>query len=438
MATGGLYAPTIRHWKGTTYIVCTNVVHEGDPPSIHFENFIISTPDIWSDSWSDPTPFDFYGIDPSLFFDDDGRVYIQGSAWAPVPGIAGFEIDLATGRKLSPEEILWKGFSEHTPEAPHVYRKDGWYYLLIAEGGTGEGHHITVARSTSIRGPYMAYEDNPILPPAKPDRHIQHTGHGDLVMCERGNWWVVCLGVRKSQGSYILGRESFLSPVEWPKDGWPTICEIGTYQTPPGNNSETEPSAAGSGLLPPLKPLVDLVGLRDSGLAAVHVSSDGRDMVLTSQEGDISDVHNSVAFVGKRQRSLDGEATVSLRRPSVQGQCNLKAGLAYYKDEHRFIRIFLETSDQGAVVVFEVFNRANSEFRRAQFQAANAQSVSFRVSYDPRSLKFDFKLDDSVWTRAGVVDSAVMSGYDFVGPIIGVFAISPNDVLAEFQGFSVA
>jgi beta-xylosidase len=110
VGTGGLWAPTIRHHKGTTYIVCTNTKHIHDDnnetakPDIQFANFIIHTNDIHSDNWSDPIYFEFWGIDPDLFFDGDGRAYVSGSSWKTDPGsIDYFEIDIQTGRKISPQ-----------------------------------------------------------------------------------------------------------------------------------------------------------------------------------------------------------------------------------------------------------------------------------------------------------------------------------------------
>jgi len=162
--TGGLYAPTIRHHNGTVYIVCTNVLHADSWTQDQTENFIVSTTDIWSGQWSDAIPFSFQGIDPSIFFDSDGKSYIQGSAApGPMTRIHLFEIDLRTGEKLSEEKEIWKGTGGEYPEGPHLYKKDEWYYVVISEGGTFEGHMITVARSRDIWGPYEAFERNPIL-----------------------------------------------------------------------------------------------------------------------------------------------------------------------------------------------------------------------------------------------------------------------------------
>jgi beta-xylosidase len=162
--TGGLYAPTIRHRNGTVYIVCTNIIRARNPDKDLAENFIVSTTDIWSGEWSDPVYFEFRGIDPSIFFDGDGKAYIQGSAApGPMTKIHLFEIDLKTGKKLTEEKKIWDGTGGIYPEGPHLYKKDSWYYIMISEGGTFEGHMITVARSKNVWGPYEAFKQNPIL-----------------------------------------------------------------------------------------------------------------------------------------------------------------------------------------------------------------------------------------------------------------------------------
>jgi len=162
--TGDLYAPTIRHHNGTVYVVCTNILHMDGSDKGVTENFIVSATDIWSGEWSDPVYFDFHGIDPSLFFDDDGKVYLQGSASpGPMTRIHLFEIDLQTGKKLSEEKEIWQGTGGIYPEGPHMYKADSWYYIMISEGGTCESHMVTVARSKNIWGLYKAFEQNPIL-----------------------------------------------------------------------------------------------------------------------------------------------------------------------------------------------------------------------------------------------------------------------------------
>lgn len=227
VASAGLFAPTIRHHQGTFYIVCTNCFHHED--AWRYENFIISCKDIVSGIWSDPLFFQFEGIDPDLFFDDDGRAYVQGS-WQmdrltqPSCTIKQFEIDVTSGKPWSEPREIWGGFARYDTEGPHIYKRGAWYYLLVAEGGTFEHHLLSIARSRNVAGPYESCADNPVLTADGKDEYIQNVGHGDLFQDECGSWWAAVLGVRNQPGQ-PLGRESFLTPVDWPEEGWPKIYQ---------------------------------------------------------------------------------------------------------------------------------------------------------------------------------------------------------------------
>ncbi len=222
----GLMAPTLRHHAGTFHLVGTNFSDRG--------NFIVTAKDPRG-PWSEPHWLpDFPGIDPSLFFDDDGRAYLTGTRRDPKPdGSPGpqviwlSELDLATFRCVGPAPTLWGGalVDAATPEGPHLYKKDGWYYLLIAEGGTEHFHAVTVARSRRVDGPYEGYAGNPVLT----HRHLGrdypfcNIGHADLVEAPDGSWHAVMLGSRLIGGYHkTLGRETFYVPVAW-EDGWPVF-----------------------------------------------------------------------------------------------------------------------------------------------------------------------------------------------------------------------
>jgi xylan 1,4-beta-xylosidase len=218
-ASGGIFAPTIRYHGGRFYMVTTDVTGIG--------NFFVWTEDP-AGEWSDPIPVDQPGIDPSLFFDTDGRVYFAStqSATDPVSG-GGFqsEIDITTGALLGPTRLLWRGTGGQYAEGPHVFYRDGWYYVLLAEGGTEFGHMVTIARSRSIWGPFEPFPHNPILTHRSLDTPLQSTGHSDLVEDGAGRWWLVFLACRHVgyPKRHHIGRETCLAPVEWPADGWPVV-----------------------------------------------------------------------------------------------------------------------------------------------------------------------------------------------------------------------
>ena len=229
--SGGIFAPTIRHHQGTFYIITTNITHGG--------NLVVTAQDP-AGPWSDPFLIaDAPGIDPSLFFDDDGRCWYTGNG-DPVRSLyEGHhtlwlqEFDPREMRLIGEKRVIVDGGTDITKkpiwiEGPHLYKRDGRYYLLAAEGGTAEDHSVVVFRSDLITGPYASFPVNPILTNRHldPDRPmpINWTGHGDLFQTPRGEWWMVLLACRPyppvAEGCFSTGRETFLVPMDW-EAGWP-------------------------------------------------------------------------------------------------------------------------------------------------------------------------------------------------------------------------
>ncbi|MFZ5891195.1 MAG: glycoside hydrolase family 43 protein [Myxococcota bacterium] len=215
-ASGGVWAPTLRHHQGVFYLTTTNVSAGG--------NFIV-TATAPEGPWSDPIPVAQPGIDPSLFFDDDGSVLYTTSH----NGAFQSRIDIASGKLLSEPKVVWAGTGGQYPEGPHLYRRNGWYYLLLSEGGTEYGHMITMARSKSPWGPFEPCERNPVLTHRSYKSPIQAIGHADLVDTPDDSWFAVLLGVRPNgyPPCYHLGRETLLSPVTWSSDGFPIFGSDG-------------------------------------------------------------------------------------------------------------------------------------------------------------------------------------------------------------------
>lgn len=210
----GIYAPTLRYHNGTFYMITTNVGNGG--------NFLVTAKDP-KGPWSEPVWLKQQGIDPSLLFEGDTCWMVSN----PDGHIKLCRIDPTTGQQLTESKTIWDGTGGRYPEGPHLYKKDGYYYLLISEGGTELAHHLTIARSRNIYGPYEANPANPILTNCNhkgESKQIQGTGHGDFVQDQNGNWWVVFLAYRNYGGSYHhLGRETCLAPVSWPKNEWPVV-----------------------------------------------------------------------------------------------------------------------------------------------------------------------------------------------------------------------
>lgn len=227
----GVFAPTIEFHDGTFYVLNTCVGCGG--------NYLVTATDP-AGPWSDPVWLrEVGGIDPSLYFDDDGRAWVLNND-APIgpPQYQGHraiwiqEFDPDTNQTFGPRTLLVDGGVDISTkpiwiEGPHLTKVGGWYYLTAAEGGTAVGHSQVVLRSRDVLGPYEPYADNPILTQRDldPDRPnpVTSAGHADMVRTQNGEWWATFLAVRPYEGDYYnTGRETFLLPVEW-VDGWPVI-----------------------------------------------------------------------------------------------------------------------------------------------------------------------------------------------------------------------
>ena len=219
----GIYAPTIRYNNGHFYMVTTVF-----PSRRHFS--------VWTDNpageWSEPVVIDFAigSCDPTLYFDDDKCYFLWKEG-----DIKICEIDVETGRQLGEIHHLGVGLGGRYPEGPHIYKKDGYYYLLLAEGGTEHGHHVNILRSKNLFGPYQPNPANPILSHFNmkmQNSQVQGLGHADLVQAPDSSWWMICLGYRTSGYlQHVMGRETMLAPVRWEQGGWPVVNGDGTLQT---------------------------------------------------------------------------------------------------------------------------------------------------------------------------------------------------------------
>ncbi len=221
----GLFAPTIRYHEGTFYIICTNVSYGG--------NFIITAQNP-AGPWSEPHYIEGAdGIDPSLFFDEDGTCYYIGTH--PNPAGCQYdgdwyiwiqELDIENMKLVGEVHNVWNGAMRNIiwPEGPHLYKIGEYYYIMHAEGGTGPDHAVTVCRSKNVYGPYENNFCNPILTHRHLGRKypIRYVGHADLVKTINDEWYMVMLAVRPLEGYTTMGRETFLARVEWEND-WPVV-----------------------------------------------------------------------------------------------------------------------------------------------------------------------------------------------------------------------
>ena len=439
IGAGGLFAPTIRHHDGVFYIVCTNVGAEGE--DFAAENFLISTTDIWANDWSDPTPLDLHGIDPSLFVDEDGRAYIQGSyrlerTEQPTSTIKQYEIDLRTGARLSEIREIWPGYARIYTEGPHIYKKDGYYYLLVAEGGTFEHHLLSVARATDIWGPYESCPCNPILTAWGTDEPVQDAGHGEFFQDEVGRWWAAVLGVRKDDDRYPMGRESFLCPVEWPEGEWPQVAHPrASFQ----RAAVTSKQAAWWSLLGRTSRIDDCY-IR-SPVASDYRFEDGN-IWLRAGHASMSAPTGTVTFVGKRQRSKSclASAVLTCPEPAVGFQAP-EAGLVVYKDDVRHAAMMY---DPGACEIRLVLRNNEPQDRVLGRKKLDKLSELLQLYITASSKSYEFRWNahgDDQAQLLGEVDTAEMSCRDFTGTLFGLHALCSTEQPAQdwvhFRDFTV-
>ena len=329
--SGGIFAPTIRFQEGRFYMVTTNVTGGG--------NFYVWTDDIRGE-WSDPIWLDQKGIDPSLFFDDDGTVYYQGTH-TDEDGrqcIGQFALDIKTGERLTPTRPIWYGTGGKCPEGPHMYKIFDKYYLMIAEGGTEYGHSETIARADNPWGPFESCPHNPILTHRHKDvgsGTLHALGHADMVQTPQKDWRMVFHAIRPSRFMlHHIGRETMIAPFAWDADGWPVLPPITEMmELPEGTGRGNEPYA----------PFRDDFRKPDLGLKWSFLRNPGREnyslsekpdaIALTAGEMTLED-NGSPTMIAHRQQHFEAIAQVMMDfEPTTE---NAEAGMTVFhtKDHH--------------------------------------------------------------------------------------------------------
>jgi len=323
----GITAPTIRHHDGRFWLACSVLGLGPGAGGLGSFQFVITADDP-AGPWSDPVPVRLPGIDPDLTWDD------EGNCWFTYYGIRQARIDAVSGAVLSEPVRQWSGSpGAQAPEAPHLFRRGRYWYLMIAEGGTERGHSVAVARGPSPAGPFEPCPHNPILTHRGLAHGIQNTGHADMVELEDGSWWMVLLAVRPrgmTPRFHVLGRETFLTRVSW-EDDWPVVdlvaeeldgpeLEPCPWPAPPARHDFA------GGLAP------QLVSVRQRRPEDVKV--DGGRLVLAGGKDDLDG--RLPTFVGRRQ--TDHHCRVSAQLQAAEGA----VGLGVRMDERHHVEVVLE------------------------------------------------------------------------------------------------
>lgn len=443
----GVFAPTIEYHDGTFYVANTCVDCGG--------NFIVTASNP-AGPWSDPVWVpDVGGIDPSLFFDDDGRLYLMnndeppgGSTYDGHRAIWIREIDRETLQPIAEPTVIIDGGArpEDKPiwiEGPHIYKVGDAYLLSAAEGGTAVNHSQVLFKSDNILGPYIPYDGNPVLTqrdlPEDRPHPITSVGHADFVQDGEGNWWAAFLGVRPYQGDdYNTGRETFLLPVTW-EDGWPILTRPGetvpyvqkrpalpAQPAPPfpttGNFSiveEFDTDSLPPHWMTPRVPTEDWYRLRDGKLE------------LTARPVSLGDMAQP-SLLARRQQHTNAEAeTEVLFSPTQTGD---EAGLTVFQsdDFHYALGVSLNAAGQRVV---RLRRKSGADMAAdgelvVEVPAIAGTNGAVRLKIAARGNSYDFfqSAPGEDWHpvatgQDGTILSTRAAG-GFVGSVFGVYAVS--------------
>lgn len=408
-----IFAVTLRYHEGTFYIVTTNVGYGW--------NFIMKADDP-AGPWSDPIWIDVPHIDPDLFFDDDGKVYVINSAFTL------YEIDIDTGKVLNETGPVWATEGGRYAEGPHIYKKDGWYYLMAAEGGTEEAHSITIARSHNIKGPYYSNPANPIVTHvnrAGQQNPIQGLGHGDMIQADDGSHWMVFHGYRSViEGGvhHTLGRETCLAPVSWPEFGWPQVNGNGTItpsmRVPTLSLSPVAPTQVRTIFSKPLG--LEWNYVQSPPPSTVAIDQRNNALVLTGSAHSLGSPHQKgISFVGRRLQHTHFKASTALN--FTPATSNEKAGLTLLNNGTHFdVMIGIE---KGERYVQAAFKFGEISYTSQKYAVANGP-VILTVEGTGSEFHFGFEqqgeamIIDSVSAR--YLSSETIGG--FTGTYVGPYA----------------
>lgn len=437
----GIFAPTLRFHNGVYYII-TTVVDRGG-------NFILTATDP-AGPWSDPIWLpEVEGIDPDIFFDDDGRVYIahngdpEESLYEGHKAIWLWEYDLANQKIIADsQKLLVNGGVDLSTkpiwiEAPHIYKHDGWYYLVCAEGGTADEHSAVVFRSRSLNEPFIPYSGNPILTqrdldPTRTDP-ITTAGHADFVQLPDGSWWAVFLASRAyNQRFFNTGRETFLLPVSW-QDGWPHILPAGEtipYRLAAPTSLATVPVA---------QPLTGNFSWQDDFSASTLDLQwntlrkfDQSWLSLNNQQlslkpGVSLSSFDQPAFIGRRQQHMHFEASTQLQVPAAtanQASAGASAGIAAFQNETHHYYMGVRSKADGKELFLEKAAGAEPQQIAALPLTSDATQIRLKISGQAGSINFYYALGNDDWQTvtttqdAQILSTQVATG--FVGTMLGL------------------
>ncbi|WP_460670844.1 glycoside hydrolase family 43 protein [Larkinella ripae] len=454
--TRGLFAPAISYYKGTYYLTCTDIDHDG--------NFVVTARNP-AGPWSDPVKIpQVRGIDPSIYFDEEtGKAYILYNSEAPdhKPLYSGhrtirmYEFDYQNLKVVGEEKQLVNGGVDLSKkpvwiEAPHILKRNGWYYLYAAEGGTSVNHSEVVLRSREVWGPYVPFEGNPILTqrglPADRKDAITSAGHAQFVEGPDGKMYSIFLAVRPYEGDYYnTGRETFIAPVTWTND-WPMIehGEKAISYTYPVNYKEVQqkgalPQSGNFAYTLTFDKELDptLLFMRTLDKTGYSLSKN-RGLTLNLKPETVMDLGHP-AFIGKRQQHLYSTAETELSfTPKTDKE---KAGLIILQDEGHFYWLCQSRSQEKDVLQLYKSKPRTKELELLTEVPLTAKTgkVGLRISSQGDTYQFHFSTDAKNWTLLkDKVDAKFLSSKvagSFIGCLYGMYATSSGEASTNSASF---
>lgn len=430
---GGIFAPTIRWHQGLFYMITTNVTAGG--------HFYVTTENP-SGEWSEPIWVDAPGIDPSLFFDEDGQTYFLCTCdKTGENGIHMARIDVATGKLLEPLRLIWTGTGGRYPEGPHLYFVQGMYYLMIAEGGTEYGHYVVISRSHSPWGPFENCPKNPILTHRDaPQNPIQGTGHADMVQAPDGSWWMVFLAMREASTIFwerfiLLGRETFLTPMTWDDAGWPVVNGGEPVQIemplPALCNASSSVSAIADDFQE-AKLNAHWNFLRNPVAESWSLTERPGYLRLNGLATKLGD-QDAIALLCRRQEQLLFQAQTQMEfQPQQDGE---EAGLVIYLDDtHHYALLVVRRNGENRLILRRVIGDIYMETVNLPW---TNEKVILQVSCQKTVYAFSAGVDRNSMIDLGTCSAKLMSNMQ--GILMGLYASGSgktSTVPADFQGFS--
>lgn len=455
---GGIHAPTIRYNNGTFYIITTSVYSPVDSSKpTEMINFIITAKDPRG-PWSEPHVLEGApGIDPDIFFDDDGKVWYVGTHAPENPNFNGEgeiwlqEIDLENWKLVGERYYLWRGACGGVwVEGPHMYKKDGRYYLLVAEGGTHFDHAVMISVSDKITGPYESNSRNPILTSRNLsyDNWVNSTGHADMVELPDGRWYMVALGIRgDQQRASNMGRETHLIPVTWEREPyeWKKIKNLWPVCAPETGKVER------------LNPL-PFVGkeqyyndafVDDFESSVLNLEWNFRrppldnTYSLVARKGflrlflkpETFSLRGRYSLMGIRQKESDFEYNVSMSfKPHKEGA---EAGISLFQQDDNYINMTIIKQGKNEMLCLTVCEAEKEKKILKSEQLKNfTGNIVFKIVAKSNIYRYYYSLDGGHnYEEFAETSANLILSRGYTGAYLGIYATSNGKPTKEFADF---